>query len=166
MSYRKSVIKSVQYASITMTGVVSQTATLTTPVDVSYSVVSLLGWTTTSGNITADRNAMRVELTDTSTVTAYANTIDATPKVAYFEVIEYFPFALLQAVQPLRLTTATATITAVGAKAVIVRGGFTTADVTTQAQGWDGGATLTDATTVTRIGDRSPTVACAVVDFK
>ncbi|MCI1999545.1 MAG: hypothetical protein LKJ75_02610 [Clostridia bacterium] len=80
-----SVIKSIQRGTISLAGVYSATATISS-VDTSKSVISYLG------NVVpeyADQFA-RVELTNSTTITAYRNSNNANSTVVGFEVVEYY----------------------------------------------------------------------------
>lgn len=66
MSYAKSVIKSIQYGTVTLTGVTSATATITS-VNTAKAVLIFLGLS--SDDIYIDRSMTRITLTNATTVT-------------------------------------------------------------------------------------------------
>jgi hypothetical protein len=165
VSYRFSGIKSVQTYAVTMGGVATKNTTLSTTVDRNYSVVTLTATTTDSSANNPSIDALSAELTSNTNLRVNANTGDASTHTAYVTVTEYFPHAMKQPVQHVTVSGATATITAVGAKAVLFPGGFTS---TVGAGGVDNdilvGSELTAPTTVTRRG--TGVVKCCVADFK
>lgn len=115
MSYRSTLIKSIQRGTITLTSVTTNTATITAVV-LANTVIRFLGFDfQTDSGVTAAQVRTYVELTNTTTVTASRNTGTGTVRLNY-EVIEYYP-GLIKSVQRgiLAMTTAsnTATITAV-----------------------------------------------------
>jgi hypothetical protein len=125
MSYRASAVKSVQRGSISLlSGSASATATITA-VNTSYSYVQPVGATNYAGSSDED-GQVRLELTNSTTVTAYHKGASLSSVTMAFQVFEFFPWALRQAVQQGTIshtapaTTNTATITAVGSKAQLI----------------------------------------------
>ncbi len=117
MSYRSSVIKSMQRGTISLAaGSASATATLSTAVNTSYAYPLLL--MTPATGATAD-SAVRVTLTNSTTVTAFHLGAAVTAVTVSFEVVEIFAWALRQAIQTGTVshtapnTSGTATIVAV-----------------------------------------------------
>jgi hypothetical protein len=167
VSYRNSAIKSIQTVAISLSSVTSNTATLGTTVDKNYSIIMLTGYSTDSSANDSAIDACSVALTNGTTVTARVNTVNGSTRVVYATVIEFFPHAMKQPVQHFSFTAASAAlVTAVGAKAAVFSGGFTS-----PAGGTDntivGGLDLTSTTTVTRRGTgASGTVYGCVADFK
>jgi hypothetical protein len=118
-------------------------------------------------NINAlDRNAVRVELTDALTVTAYYNTSAGNSASVTWEVIEFVPGTVKRVQRGTAATAAasstTATITAVNpAKSFVFNLGFTSSDsgvvnLGTNTSRW----TVTNATTLTFNGSGAYTRTC------
>ena len=155
---QRSLIRSIQRATITIAGgSTSNTATITS-VDVTNSVLRYLGTEIAGADTTPDIVACRVAFTNATTITATVNTVGAGNRIVSFEVIEYWP-GVLRSVQRGTVTTTgsstgTATITSVTTtKATLDFLGFTT----TYAGGTLVGhaladVVLTNATTVTANG--------------
>jgi hypothetical protein len=168
MSYRASAVKSVQRNTLTLGAAsTSQTATLATTVDKNYAYVRALSAEAAASTLDG---TFRIELTNNTTVTAYHLGAGATALTITFEVLEFFPWTMKQAIQHgtvtlTGVTSNTATITAVGSKASIQFLGLgTTAD----GGGVFPGATvgtiaLTNSTTVT--GSRASSNNNCVIGF-
>lgn len=152
-------IKSIQRGTITLTGVASNTATITS-VDTANSLLRWLGESSNDAGVnTTERSYVKLDLTNATTVTA-TRTSATSNSVVSFEVVEYYP-GTLKSVQ--RGTCAgaggTATITAVD-----------TTKATLEVIGHVGDATnfagtvsvtriaLTNATTVTSTGGSAAVV--------
>jgi hypothetical protein len=165
VSYRYSAIKSIQTFAVAMGGVATKDTTLGTTVDRNYSVVMLTAVTTNSGANNPSIDALSTELTSNTNLRVNANTADGSTHTAYVTVMEFFPHVMKQSVQHVSFNAATFTITAVGSKAVLFSGNFTS---TVGAGAVDndilGGSELTASTTVTRRG--AGTTKCCVADFK
>ena len=85
---RRGTVKSVQRGSVSIVSSASGTATITAVV-LANSVIRFTGFT----NSTLDQGDMlpRIELTNTTTVTAYRYDTSANTTTVFFEVTEYFP---------------------------------------------------------------------------
>jgi hypothetical protein len=164
MSYRFSAIKSIQTFAVAVTGTTTVDTTLGTTVDRNYAVAVLTAVATNSGANNPSIDAVATQLTSNTNLRVDVNTADGATRTAYVTVIEFFPHTMKQAVQHVTVSGSTATITAVGAKAVLFPGGFTS----TVTSGVDndilGGTELTASTTVTKRG--AGTAFCCVADFK
>lgn len=167
MAYRASGIKIIQRGSITLNNVTSGTFSLPTAVIKNNSIIEVTGVNVTGTTTDSSKTAMRAELTSGTTVTGFVNTVEASNHIIYFTVTEFYPWLLAQAVQHLSFSTSTQSITAVGTKAKLSSGGFTTTAASgTLASETLGGSELTSTTLVTRRSAAGGTVACCVADFK
>ncbi len=146
----RSQIKSIQRATIAITGATSNTATVTA-VDPNNSRLRFLGWSDSS-TLTGPQGLVRIALTNSTTITANVVTSPGADTASVsFELIEYQP-GVIKSVQRGTITdpTTTATITAVNTvKTELDYLGNTTANTagifTTQFTR----LVLTNATTVT-----------------
>jgi hypothetical protein len=93
MSYRRSPLKSVQYGTITLTGVTSNTATLGTTVDTNFAVVRILGISINNVGPSPVDVEVALTLTNGTTVTADRSNGGGTAIVSY-SVVEYMPWAV------------------------------------------------------------------------
>jgi hypothetical protein len=164
MSYRYSAIKSIQTVAVGVSGTTTVDTALGTTVDRNYAVAMITATTTGSGANNPAIDACSVQLTSNTNVRVNVNTADGSTRTVYVTVIEFFPHVMKQPVQHVTVSGATATITAVGAKAVLFPGGFTTSVTTGVDNDILGGTELTASTTVTRRG--AGTAQCCVADFK
>lgn len=157
---RRSLFASVQRGSATIAAAATSGTATITAVDLANSSIRFLGYESTNpaadgGN---DPSVLfpRIELTNTTTVTAYRTTADATyGRVCKFEVTQYVP-GVLKSVQrgtisvTVAATSGTATITAVDTtKSELGFLGFTETYGTVSNNIMCSGCTLTNATTVT-----------------
>ena len=164
----------VQRGSIDIAGAAtSNTATLTTSVDLARSRIVFLGIHDQSADTTPDKVACRVALTNANTVTATVNTTGAGIRTVKYEVIEYQPGVI----RYLKRGTITTTGATTGTDTVAVSDttkstvdylGFTTTyNAGSQIGLGLGSVVLTNATTVTFVGqggiDR--TAGYQVVEF-
>jgi hypothetical protein len=175
MSYRPLQIKSIQRGTITLTGVASNTATISS-VDTANAYVAYLGHkdSDTVGN-NAD-NWVRLDLTNATTVTA-TRAGSTGNVVVSFEVVEYYPGRLrsLQTVS-ITITNGNASNTATlgttlqsTAKAVIIWAGNSSSPTAVAPDSGWGKLVLTNTTTVTleRTGTAGTMIANGtVVEFK
>lgn len=146
-------IKSIQSGTVTLTGVTSNTAAITSVVPAN----SLLVWIgcTYSADTDPDTSssAVRIDLTSATVVTG-TKTSASNTAIASFQVIEYWP-GILKSVQRSIVTinaatSATATITAVNvAKSTLTLLGWSTNQVNGYWARMGPRLALTDATTVT-----------------
>jgi hypothetical protein len=150
---QRSLIKSIQTGTITIASAASNTATVTA-VDPNNSIL-LFGGNELANSTTPNIAYVRLDLTNSTTVTATRNTSSANSTTANFVLIEFYP-GVIKSVQRGTIATGaaasnTATITAVNtAKAWVIGLGWSTTGTTD-------GATrvyfcrfeLTNATTVT-----------------
>ena len=150
MSYRSSIVKSVQRGTINLAGLTSATATITSVVTAN-AVVRHLGYTNTDATAEARYFFARLALTNATTVTATIG-IATGAGVVSFEVVEYYPRVILSiqrgTITLAAVTSNTATISAVSARATCDFLG----NSTTSANGANTGVTyinLTNTTTVT-----------------
>ncbi len=129
--YRASIFRSVQRGTITLNNATSGTATLSTAlVSIDYAFITFLGYGAAGTEPNSKKFVPKLVLTNTTTVTATLNTVLAVNNVIPFEVKEYWPNELLQAVQRGTIDTSaslTATITGVGSKAFVQHCGTTDA---------------------------------------
>lgn len=176
VAYRASTIKSVQRGTISLSGVTSNTATITA-VDPNNTMLVMNGFTSDETASNYPRVFPLLQLTNATTVTASKQDATSTTVVS-FEVIEFYPGVLRSSVQrgTIAITnavlTATATITAV-----------TTAKTMLSYTGWEapphqGGGevvhsvaniVLTNSTTLTATrlgGNGTLTLGYQVVEFK
>jgi hypothetical protein len=171
--YRKSIIKSIQRGTITLTGVATATATVTAVV-LANSVLRCLGFDLqTDLNVTAADTWTQLALTNTTTVTATRTGVGGIVRIN-FELVEYYP-GVLKSVQrgtiALAAATNTATVTAVVvAKSACDFLGGTASDA--NAGEYAGRAAcrveLTNTTTVTAsrgVGTNTANAAYQVVEF-
>jgi len=126
---RRGIIKSIQRNTITLNNVTSNTATINA-VDPNNAVLNYLGFAGGSTSTTIKNIMTRVELTNSTTVTATVNTAIASNHVISFEVVEYFP-GIIKSLQRGTISASsspgTATITAVDTtKSIVGWGGYTT----------------------------------------
>lgn len=166
MSYIFSAIRSVQYGSITLSGVTSNTATITSVNTASTALVHL-GYTGGAADTNAATHAAAVALTSATVVTATINTIPGAAIIVPFLVIEFHP-RLVKSIQTgNRLSSGTITISAVNvAKTWVNFLGITTTDTSANLQAIIASATLTNATTVTIACGAPATAFVRVVEFK
>lgn len=175
MSYRSTIIKSIQYGSVEMNGVTSGTATITAVVTAN-AVVYPLGVAYNAAGASPAKCFFSVVLTNTTTVTVSRNTSEAVSAVVQFVVVEYASW-VLKSNQPGTVVIAsavsnTATITSVNtAKAQVVFNGSISNNDPTLIEGVDlATLVLTNATTVTATrktnSGGSLTTAFTVVEFK
>lgn len=153
-------IKSIQRGTVTLTGVGSNTATITA-VDPTNSILRWLGASHSTGTTTD--GLARIDLTNATTVTATRQGTGGNLVVS-FEVIEYYP-GVIKSVQRGTITLATvtsntATITSVDTtKATLEMLGWNTNDTANNPTNWDVRIVLTNATTITgTMGTASATV--------
>lgn len=148
----RSLIRSVQRGTITITGAATGTATITA-VDAANSRIRFLGQTASLNVVDGTKYFARVTLTNATTVTATANASPgANSCTVGYEVTEYYP-GVLRSVQRGTISctggSATATIAAVNLqKSELSLLGFSDAD-TSNNNGVVPTLTLTNATTVT-----------------
>lgn len=170
--YRASIIKSIQRYQLVVTNSLSTTQAITA-VNTSYTTVNYLGASTTSASSDVKNGLIKLVLTNSTTVTATMDTVNATAITVSMEIVEYYPNILKQAVQRGSITaangTATAAITAVvRAKAIVVSGGFTAPTDPAQANTYQCYLSIPSTTTVgvtaTVAGGFS--VAYQVVEFR
>lgn len=149
-----SLVKSVQRFTITITGATSNTATIAAVVTANARLRKL-GYTFTGTAGSGDDSMVRLEFTNTTTITAFVNTSPGADSVTVSgEVIEYVA-GVLKSVQRGTITNnATATIAAVNTSRTeldflgnTTAGGAATNDPTNCYQ------VLTDSTTVTQVTD-------------
>lgn len=145
---QRSQVKSVQRATIAITGATSNTATITAVV-LANSRLRFLG-TSSTANSTIGQAAPRLAFTNTTTITASVDTSPGADTTSVsFEVIEYWP-GVIKSVQRGTITgITTATITAVNVnKSEVDWLGY---QVTSAIASFIAGTTvtLTDSTTVT-----------------
>lgn len=166
MSFIASAIRSVEYGSITLSGVTSNTASIT-PAASSTTVLVPLGYTGGDSNTDASAHAVRIELTSGSVVTAYVTTAPGTPITVKFMAIYFHPRFIKSTQIGNRLGSGTITITSVVAAKtwLIVLGGNTTSALA-NSQEMEVSATLTNATTVTIAATASTTAYVSVVEFR
>lgn len=153
-------------------GATSNTATLTSAVDITRTRLVYLGMVG-GADATVAPVACRVALTDSVTVTATVNTTSAgAARVVGFEVIEYAPGVIRAIRRGTIATTASATgtdtITAVNVdKSTLDNLGFTTDGASTSPASAQVRVDLTNATTVTvtGIGSVDRTVGYQVVEW-
>lgn len=142
-------IKSIQRGTITLTGVSTNTATVTV-VDVNNATLRWLGQTYNTAADFASQAFIRIDLTNATTVTATAGNTASTGTVN-FELVEYVP-GILKSVQRGTIavaTTATATVTAVTvAKTQVDQLGWSTNQGAASSAAV-ASVVLTNATTVT-----------------
>lgn len=175
MSYRASVIKSLQYSSITFGDAdATKTATLSTTVTAANAYVQWLGTIGTSGD--ARTFDTKLVLTNATTVTATRNLAGAgTGVITTFVVVELFPFAF-HSIQDFDVAlvaassgTATLSPAVLGKGQVIFRGQAMATYSSAALEIMLGQLTLTNATTVTATrnnGTNTLTVSGTVVDWK
>lgn len=103
---QRGLVRSVQRATITITGATSNTATITA-VDVGNARVVFLGSTHNNAASTMEKVLAMVALTNSTTVTASVNTSPgASSTIVSFEVIEYWP-GVIKSVQRSTVTVGT-----------------------------------------------------------
>lgn len=152
---QRSILKSVQAGTVTLTSATSATATITA-VDVNNSVLVFDGYT--YANADTDTNAImcQIALTNSTTVTASRGAApNGATVLVPFTVIEYVP-GIIKSVQRGTANVGATTITTVNvAKAFVSWLGWST-----DSTAWDGRwlpkLVLTDATTVTISRGGSP----------
>lgn len=147
-------IRSIQRGTIAIAGAAtSNTATINT-VDLPNTRLVWLGVDDDSGDVNSNAVAVRLALTNATTVTATVQDTAGAARNVTFEVIEYYSGAI-RSVQRGTLTTTgagagTATIASVDTtKATLENLGFTTPDVLTNPGSALASLILTNATTVT-----------------
>lgn len=166
MSFIASAIRSVEYGSITLNGVTSNTATITPPA-ASTAVLVPIGYTGGPSDTDGTTHATRIELTSATVVTAYVNSAPGTPIIVKFMVIYFHPRFIKSTQIGNRLGSGTITITSVvAAKTWVILLGVTTTDNSANLQTVEASATLTNATTVTVAATAAGTAYVAVVEFK
>jgi hypothetical protein len=164
VSFRYSAIKSIQTLAIGISSTTTANGTLGTAVDRNYSVVMITAVVTNSSASDPSLDAVAVQLTSGTNVQASVFTSSGSTRTVYVTVIEFFPHTMKQAVQHVSVSGSTATITAVGAKAALFPGGFTSSVSPGVDDDILGGTELTASTTVTKRG--AGTAFCCVADFK
>lgn len=170
-------VKSVQHFDITIAASgTSNTATIRA-VDTSRSAVVWDGFLSSYAATGGDTNSPRVDLTNSTTVTARRNTSAAHTVQTRGCVIEFFPWAI-QSIQAGTITvnsataSGTATITAVDTtRSAVLWLGQTTTNASTSPASYQTGTTLTNATTVTATRGNGAstgilTVGYVVVEFR
>lgn len=166
-----SYINSIQQVSITIgAAAASNTATISTVGANAFVIIQ--GWTTTSANPLAAQSLPRIELTNSTTVTAYRNTL-GTPAIIVKAVVVDPAAGLVSSVQQGTVSisgaaTGTATITSVNtSNSAVFYLGNTTTDISSGGQDMMD-IKLTNSTTVTatlRTGTTTATVGFVVVVF-
>lgn len=167
-------IQSIERFTITIAaGATSNTRVLTTAVDTTRTRVVLLGITIAGAETQVDTTAMRVALTNGTTVTAFVNSTGAGDRVVACEVIQYLP-GVIKAIRRGTITTTgsatgTDTFTAVDtAETTIDYLGFTSDFTTAPAPGNSlCRVEVTNATTTTATGQGAlnRTVGYQVVEW-
>ena len=84
------IIRSIQRGTITLTSVASASATITA-VDLSSSLLFLLGQSYSAAGGAWDDTHCRIELVNATTVTANRNNAPAATSIVSFEVVEFWP---------------------------------------------------------------------------
>lgn len=150
---RRQLVKSVQRGFITITGATTNTGTITA-VDPNNSVLVYLGVSASTATADAQRAFTRIDLTNSTTVTATTAAATDVTTVG-FEVIEYFP-GVLRSVQrgtiPLTgvaMNTATLTSSVVVGASNLTTLGWTTTNTTGAPNNDFVVIDLTNTTTVT-----------------
>lgn len=146
-----SLIKSIQYLSITIPSTGNtQTGTITS-VDTAHSFIIFGGgFVSGSSDANQSKGRGRVALTNATTVTATLNTAPNANYIAKAVVVEMLPGVIKSIQAGTILGAATATVTEVNvAKAWLLFLGFTTA-LTTGETAYAVGQTLTNGTTITQ----------------
>jgi len=112
LSRTPKIVKSIQRGTITLTGVASNTATITSVV-LANSVLVWLGQSSTDVAVSStDRSYTAVSLTNSTTVTGTRSSASSNVTVS-FEVIEYYPGVIKSVQRGTVVSAATSTITAV-----------------------------------------------------
>ena len=176
-SSSSSILKSVQTGEITIAaGASSGTATINA-VNTGRSICLFNGWRSADTSLVTTEDYIRVDLTDSTTVTAQTNSSNAaTSRIARYTIVEFDPDAI-KSVQQSTIaiggsnTSATATITAVDTtRAFVVHLGQTHSTNNTNFNYNQGRLDLTNATTVTAQKDSGSnptlTVGFAVLEFR
>lgn len=167
---QRGLVKSVQRGTINLTSVTSNTATITA-VTLANCLVSYLGTTFAVATNNAAVSKARVELTNTTTVTAYQNTANANATDVSFEVLEFYPGVIRQLQRGTLVMSGGLTATVSPAlndttKALLTTLGYTTTatdqDVFNQPK-----IVLTNTTTITAsaAGNTTATIGYQVAEF-
>ena len=174
MSYRASIIKSIQTGTLTLSSVQTTNTATITAVVVNNSVMQL-SWTTQATNSSAA--AVSLVLTNSTTLTATRTAHQSSTLDIQYTVIEFYGSVLRQAVQSFSISlgsgtsTNTATITSVTTtKAAILPTGYTQDTAAAFRPDYTFAyLTLTNATTVTATRQQTTgttVVTGMVVEFK
>ena len=169
----RSIIKSIQRASITIAGAATTGTATITAVVTAHTQLRYLGDTADTNNLTAAKGNAIIDLTNTTTVTATRNTADAATMTISIEVVEYVPGIIGSVQRGTFLDNASATITAVVmARATVDWLGFTSTNTTgsNNQTTINSGVKLTNTTTVDIVsgaaGGAQQTVGYQVIEWR
>lgn len=144
-------IKSIQRGAITMNGVTSATATISS-IDTTQARLKRLGGSHASGNTVQAQTATRLAQTNATTVTANMNTSEAADHITSYEVIEDQPGGWKSMQRGTVGGNTTATISSVNtAKTELDNLGFDTTNGAMNSGTTETRMTQTNATTITTV---------------